>query len=83
MDAKKQVSLVSDAIVARLTGVVQEGEFKRRTDASIGVVRSLGRAVLTVTNFDDLIADLRQVLFVYTVPKSPETISSPEAGGSA
>jgi hypothetical protein len=77
MDAAKQIALVSDAIVARLTGVVQPGEYKRRTEAAIGVVKTLSRAVLTVGNFDDLIADLRQCLFIYTVPKTPDRAAAP------
>lgn len=67
-------------------------EFRRRLDAAVGIYKSLARAVTDVADFDDLIADLRQVLFIYLVPKAPERVtecapaetgSSPRIGGAA
>jgi hypothetical protein len=99
MDAKKRIALVADATFAALTGIVQDGEYKRRLNDAHGISKSLARAVLNVDDFDELIADLRQVLFIYTVPKAPDRsdhatvetpavsmadiVSSPRNGGAA
>lgn len=74
-------------------------EQERRVQATMGICRSLGRACLQVEDFDDLISDLRQVLFIYSVPQAPvrdeaptvetpavsmaDIVSSPKAGGVA
>lgn len=79
MNGKARLAMIADAAVAALTGVVQEGEYKRRLLAAHGVTKSLARAILNVDDFDDLISDLRQVLWVYSIPKPPVRDEAPTA----